>query len=133
MSYQFKKDLFYEVTNDATISAFISSRLYPGIAPQNATYPFAVFTTVSGNDELCHDGPVGIIRERIQFDILSDTPDEAEQIKDGFYTLIHGMEGAIGSGGATTVTHSIFENEVDLSEWEEGKTRKTIDFLISYK
>jgi len=133
MSLQFKQDLFYEVTNDATVSGLISTRFYPGLAPQGATYPFVEFHTVSGNDELCHDGPLGIIRDRIQFDIVADTPDECEQIKDGFYTLLHGLSGQIGSGPTTTVSVCTFGNEMDFSEWEEGKHRKTIDFLISYK
>ena len=133
MSLQFKQDLYHAVTNDGTLSGLISSRLYPSLAPQNATYPFVEFHTVSSSDGLCQDGPIGIIRERIQFDILADTPDECEQIKDGFYTLLHGLSGQIGSGPTTTVTHCAFDNEIDFAEWEEGKSRKSIDFLISYK
>lgn len=133
MSYQFKKDLWHKLTNDETVSGLISTRLYPGIAPQKATYPFVTFNTVSNMDENCHDGPVGIFRERVQFDILADTPDVAEQIKDAIYSALHGLSGMIGATDATIIGSSRFDSEIDLSEWEEDKARKTVDFLISYK
>lgn len=133
MSYQFKQDLWHAITNDGTISGLIGARLYPGLAPQNVTYPFVTFNTVSNSDENCHDGPVGIPETRIQFDILADTPDETEQIKDGLYILLHGLTGLIGSGSTTEIETSRFDNETDLSEWEEGKHRKEVDFLIAFK
>lgn len=133
MSYQFKQDLWHEITNDSAISALISTRLYAGLAPQRATYPYVTFNTVSNADENCHDGPVGIPETRIQFDILADTPDETEQIKDGLYDLLHGLTGLIGSGPTTEIETSRFDNETDLSEWEEKKHRKAVDFLIAFK
>lgn len=133
MSYQFKQDLFYEVTNDATVSGLISTRLYPSIAPQDATYPYVTYKTVSGSDESCHDGALGIPEQRIQFDILADTPDETEQIKDALYDLLHSVKGTIGESNATTIETSRFDGEMDLSEWEEDKQRKTVDFLIAFK
>lgn len=133
MSLQFKQDLWHKITNDATASGLIATRLYPSIAPQNVAYPYVVYQTISGSDENCHDGALGIPEQRIQFDILADTPAETEQIKDALYNLLHGLSGTIGSGDTTTIETSIFSGEVDLSEWEEGKHRKTIDFLIAFK
>lgn len=133
MSYQFKKDLFHRVTNDATVSSLISTRLYPGLAPQGATYPYMTFQTVSGGDENCHDGALGIPEQRIQFDIVADTADETEQIKDALYDLLHGFVGTIGASNTTTIETSRFDNEVDMSEWEEDKNRKAVDFLIAFK
>lgn len=88
---------------DKTAAAF-STRAYPGIAPENVTYPCAVYEVDSsefisdfGGDGLfdVHDYSVGILSRQMQ-----EAETETELIK----TNLHGFSGTSIAGQSGTVS-----------------------------
>jgi hypothetical protein len=54
------------------LSATFSGRLYPLVAPDNVTRPFAVYQRISTSEATIH-GAGGISETRMQLDIFADT------------------------------------------------------------
>lgn len=45
-----EKWLYGELAADAAVAALVGTRIYTGMAPHNATYPFVVFSLIDGFD-----------------------------------------------------------------------------------
>lgn len=45
-----EKWLYGELAADAAVAALVGTRIYTGMAPNNATYPFVVFSLIDGFD-----------------------------------------------------------------------------------
>lgn len=130
MSAQFRKDLFTLVTSDSGVSDLIGTRFYPGIAPQNATVPYAVNRVVSTMDGLHHQGAENLKRSRIQIDCVAASGLAAEALADAIIAVLHGRRGTTGS---TKFFWSRLDGETDDFEPSNDEHRKAIDFLIQYQ
>ena len=76
-------DFFTAVTGDATIAAIIGTRLYPAIAPDNATFPAMVYSVISQ----VPNGSGGCTISLLQVDCYAATYAVARSMRDGLVAL----------------------------------------------
>lgn len=62
------KSIYNLLSNDATVSATVSTRIYPDVAPQNAAFPFIVYTKTSTEPTKTKEGTSPLDVERFQID-----------------------------------------------------------------
>jgi hypothetical protein len=53
---------------DSTVTALVGDRIYPGILPQNPTFPALVLNVVSELDPVTHSGKSGLSDGQVQVD-----------------------------------------------------------------
>lgn len=54
-----------------TLGSLVGGRLYPGVVPANAAFPFAMYTLVSADPQQHLGGEAGLTQYRYQIDVFS--------------------------------------------------------------
>lgn len=105
------------VIGDATIAALIGTRLYPAIAPDDATWPAMVYSVVT-------EGPIGsggCTQTRIQVDAYATTYETVRAMRDGLVALSN------ATGNWTYV------NGPDMYEDDSDLYRKIVDIFVAHE
>lgn len=96
------------LSNDATVSGIVSTRIYPDTAPQNASFPYVVYQitgTIPTNDK---DGTSKLDTVIMQIDAYSTSYDTTRTLADAIRTELDRYS---GTNGTTVVDKIIFSNE----------------------
>lgn len=122
-----EQSLFTALSDSASVAALIGNgdspttvRLYPEVAPDEVTRPYAVYSVISAVKPMTFSGRSTLENARIQIDCYSDTYAEARTLSDTILAAVDdGM--SLGDNQATT----FYEREprlhrfsLDLSLWE---------------
>jgi hypothetical protein len=114
-------------TNDATLNAIISGRMYREVLPNGATLPALLYQIISGRPYLAHDGDTGVSRPRYQLSGLAADPGTAETLMDAVRTAYSGYRGTAGS---RKIGGIIVDEMRSIPERETGTFRRIVDILI---
>lgn len=119
---------------DNTISSLISSRVYQGTLPQDATLPAILLTRIAAPGDYNASGSTSMKRATYQVDCWADGRDGADDLADAVNNLINGYRGAMGD----VTVHGIFRQDQDDSQLIAAKSaqhsryRVRLDFDIYY-
>lgn len=102
--------LYTALTGNATVSGLVSTRIYPVVAPQNATLPHVIYNQIARDPLVGIGGANPKSRFTFQFDCLATT-----------YAGAHALADAVGDAleAATTFTavpygkNDYFDNSLD--------------------
>lgn len=111
----------------AAVTAVVSTRVYPGAAPQGAVLPLLVVNKITGGPLYADDGEVGLERFRFQIDGYAES-----------YTATKAIELAVRSTLSAMRTQAVPYAELDavrdLQDGGAGETaypfRVSMDFMI---
>ena len=81
-------DLYTLLSNNAGVIALISTRIYPIIAPQDATLPFATYSRVSTNNIFNLDNQSDLENASYQIDCYAETYLGSVAIADAIKTAM---------------------------------------------
>lgn len=126
----FEAAVFSFVTADAGVIARISTRLYPVKAPQNPTYPLAVYQRIGGSRVGHLGGDSELVDPRFQFSVLAPTFAAAAAARDALVAALSGYQGLMG---AYVVTASVAVNEVDLYYDDVELHQCSFDVFLTYQ
>lgn len=103
------------------------ARVYPRLAPADATAPFAVYTRVSTTREATLGGPSGIAYATFRVDVYADRQIECLQIANEVRRQLDGHRD-------DEVLYCRLVNQLDLSELdsEDPLMRINLEFRISH-
>ena len=85
-------DLYLHLTSDASISSFVSNRIYPKVAPQNVIKPYIVYHIISDMDKQCLVGNVYQNDVRVQIDCWGTKYSEVANIKNAVKSSLIGFK-----------------------------------------
>lgn len=128
--------LYETLTASTSVTAVVGTRVYPLKAPQNPSYPLAVYQRVSwlGVGGLEHQiTPTG--RPRIRFRCYGEKYySQAKAAADVIRTTLDGFEGVV-TVGSTTVTLQAVTLSYEVDTWEDlsderGVYVSILDFII---
>ena len=122
--------LFSHVTADAGVAAAIGTRFYPVRAPQNATYPLALYHRVSGNRTDSLSGDSGLADPRFQISAMAATYAAAASAREALRQALSGYQGLMG---AFVVTASVAVNEIDLFYDDVGLHQCSFDVFLTHQ
>lgn len=119
----------------ALVRAICSTRTYPVIAPQGATYPNTVFRRRSTDRQYTLDGNSALPTAFIEVSCNALTYSEARDLGTAVKAALDGLS---GTHGGVVVHKSFIEDEFDGFEFQtDGKERPvytvTIVLKVSYR
>jgi len=125
------KLIYSRLSTDGAILAYVGSKIYPDIVPQNVQYPFVVYTITNSTPVDYKDGQSNLEEIEIQIDVYTqnydDTQDLANLIRnrlDRFVGTVEGVE--VQSIKYTASDSQVYNAELSVY-W------MSIDFLAKMK
>jgi hypothetical protein len=124
------------LTGKAAISAIVSTRVYPGFAPQQGTvYPCMTMQRVSTRHIRSMLGGSQLAYIRIQLNIWARTYKAAKDLAD---VVRMNTDGFAGSFGGATVGSCLMEDEGDIDFLSEGAEPQRLfgvrqDYMIAFE
>ena len=125
-----KEAIYSALTGESTISALVSTRVYPSRLPQKPSYPAIVFSKIDTDRHIAHDGPGDLAHPRFQFDCYAQTDAAAENLSNVLRTYINGFRGTFGG---LAVHGIIFIDELDDYGSVADVSRVSSDYRIAHK
>lgn len=126
MSYQ--SDIFDAITADSAVTAIISTRLFPDVAPGTAPAPFAVYQIISSYGTTTHDGSRDYFHPLIQISCWANTRPEASNLSAKIRAAIEGF-----TLPGLSECFLTFSNESADRDQETGLFGETLEFRVSCK
>lgn len=117
------------------LSDVIHDRIYPNMAPENATKPYITFQIISSDERHGMNGAVGFTTRRIQFDIYADSSTEVET---EFDELRDQLDSYIGYMDNLEILSCFLEDERDgyvnpNDSSQIAKHRRIVDYMITHR
>jgi hypothetical protein len=125
------KLIYSRLSTDGAILAYVGSKIYPDIVPQNVQYPFVVYTITNSTPVDYKDGQSNLEEIELQIDVYTqnydDTQDLANLIRnrlDRFVGTVEGVE--VQSIKYTASDSQVYNAELSVY-W------MSVDFLAKMK
>ena len=83
-------DLYSTLSGDAGVSALVSTRIYPNLAPESAGNPLLVYSTVAENRVDTLPGTNDMRRSMMQISCHADTYAAAKGLAEAVFTALAG-------------------------------------------
>ena len=126
------KAVFSILTNNAGVSAIVSTKVYPVTAPQLIKTPFITYSIISVTPTNTKDRPSPVDEVRVQVDCYETTYAKAETLAGAVRTALDAY--AIGSEVSGVKLDGIaYETENDAINEEVDIFRKSADYIIRVK
>jgi hypothetical protein len=111
--------LFNRLTTQLSTAPVV--KIYPGVAPQNTSTPYIVYSKVSADKKYEHSGPSNLSLDRLQISVFSSGYLTAKNVVARVITAMEGW------GDAQAVFKA---NEIDMYEPETKTYHIPVDFLV---
>ena len=125
------KLIYNRLSTDGEILAYVGSKIYPDIVPQNVQYPFVVYTIVNSLPVDFKDGQSNLEEITLQVDVYTQNYDDTQVLSnlirnrlDRFVGIVEGVE--VQSIKYMSATSQVFNAELSVY-W------MSIDFMINMK
>jgi hypothetical protein len=125
------KLIYNRLSTDGEILAYVGSKIYPDIVPQNVQYPFVVYTIVNSLPVDFKDGQSNLEEITLQVDVYTQNYDDTQILSnlirnrlDRFVGIVEGVE--VQSIKYMSATSQVFNAELSVY-W------MSIDFMINMK
>ena len=93
----FESDLHNYLEMNATIATILGGRVYPLVAPQDVTRPYAVVEFLDGQPEYHATGESGVSTASITIDVYADKYADAISAKEAIRQKLSGKQAVVGS------------------------------------
>lgn len=112
------------------LTAFVGTRIYPHVLPQNPTMPAVVYELISNEREERHRGQTGDARPRVQVTTWANTALGAANAANEVRLAVMAMDGTV----ASVDVHGVWNaGESRGFEPDTGRHFAAMDFFIAYK
>ena len=91
--------LFATLDNDATLTGLVASRIFPLVAPQNATVPYITYQVIATEAHNLINAVPAPERKVIQVNGISQSYSNAQAIAAAWKSAINGTVGLLNGGG----------------------------------
>lgn len=125
------KLIYNRLSTDGEILAYVGSKIYPDIVPQNVQYPFVVYTIVNSLPVDFKDGQSNLEEITLQVDVYTQNYDDTQILSnlirnrlDRFVGTVEGVE--VQSIKYMSATSQVFNAELSVY-W------MSIDFMVKMK
>jgi hypothetical protein len=102
---------------DPTVAGLAAKRGYPLVLPENDdTFPAFTYQVITSTESYTNDGPLGLLRTRLQIDTWAKRYLPARQLAQAIYAVLNGYAGTLDDG---TVVYEI-ERDDESAGLEPG-------------
>lgn len=118
--------IYDRATGHAGLSALVSTRVYPNVAPQNVTVPFVTYRRVSAVRPSGFGSDVGIVEARFQFDMYATTYSGARAVAEQVRAAFQRWTNSSG----TVVYETRIENELESFDAEPALLHRAVTDIV---
>lgn len=125
------KLIYNRLSTEGAILAYVGTKIYPDIVPQNVQYPFVVYTIVNSLPVDFKDGQSNLEEITLQIDVYTQSYDDTQDLSnlirnrlDRFVGIVEDVE--VQSIKYMSATSQVFNAELSVY-WT------SIDFRINMK
>jgi hypothetical protein len=125
------KLIYSRLSTDGAILAYVGSKIYPDIVPQNVQYPFVVYTITNSTPVDYKDGQSNLEEIELQIDVYTQNYDDTQDLSnlirnrlDRFVGIVEGVE--VQSIKYTASDSQVYNAELSVY-W------MSVDFLAKMK
>jgi hypothetical protein len=132
-----KTALYSYLSTTSAITALVSTRIYPDMAPEGAALPYIVYSFVAGNHERHMGAACDFASRLVQFDVYGATAVSVEAVFQVLSDALEAKRGTIGSENLVVLSSGIESERDDYISPADGsqkpKHRRSIDINIWHR
>lgn len=98
------------LVGSTAVTALVSTRIYPLLAPASASLPFVTWRRSGITREQTLSAPMGVPRVSVEYSIYGTTYEQARDVADAMRVVLDGYGGTVDN---TQVRQTSLENESD--------------------
>ncbi len=125
--------LYSYLSTKASITALVSTRIYPQVAPDSGDYPFITYNVISESHDHAMQGATGLANPSLQVDVWAETIADRVAVSESLRNALDGFTGNMGTENLS-IRNCFLQNRANFNENDgEGKTpayRSSMDFSI---
>ena len=122
---QVGKVIYDILSNDGTVSGFVSTRIYPLFAPQETPDPCITYFRDQVSLNETKDAASSLNTEDWRINVFSKTYTECEDITDG---VIAALNRVTGTNNGVKVSNVVLKNVINLYDNIDKVFQNTIEF-----
>ena len=132
--------IYNTLNDDATLTAAVAARVYPGFAPASATRPYVTFQIISDGNEQQMTAPTTLAHALVQVDCWSESSVTTETVANAVRGALSGVQHTVESTSSVEISAAAAEvggerETIELSD-DGSQTqlfRTSIDFSVWYR
>jgi len=129
-----KTAIYDHLSGKSAVTAIVSTRIYPRVAPAWASRPYIVYHLISNDHQHNLGGGAPLTGVRIQIDCWADDSEDLETLKEAVRDNMDTFRGAMGDD-SLDVRSCLLQDESDDHEsptdaTDQGPFRTRMDFMI---
>ena len=125
------KLIYSRLSTDGSITAYIGTKIYPDITPQNVQYPFVVYTITNSLPVDYKDGQSNLEEITLQEDVYTQSYDDTQDLANLIRNRLDRFTGTVEGVEVQTIKYVSSDSQVFNAElsvyW------MSIDFMINMK
>ena len=125
------KLIYSRLSTDGSITAYIGTKIYPDITPQNVQYPFVVYTIVNSLPVDFKDGQSNLEEITLQIDVYTQSYDDTQDLANLIRNRLDRFTGIVEGIDVQTIKYMSSDSQVFNAElsvyW------MSIDFMAKMK
>ena len=125
------KLIYSRLSTDGSITAYVGTKIYPDITPQNVQYPFVVYTIVNSLPVDYKDGQSNLEEITLQVDVYTQSYDDTQDLANLIRNRLDRFTGTVEGIDVQTIKYMSSDSQVFNAElsvyW------MSIDFMAKMK
>ena len=125
------KLIYNRLSTDGSITAYVGTKIYPDITPQNVQYPFVVYTIVNSLPVDFKDGQSNLEEITLQIDVYTQSYDDTQDLANLIRNRLDRFTGTTEGIDVQTIKYMSSDSQVFNAElsvyW------MSIDFMAKMK
>ena len=125
------KLIYSRLSTDGSITAYVGTKIYPDITPQNVQYPFVVYTIVNSLPVDFKDGQSNLEEITLQIDVYTQSYDDTQDLVNLIRNRLDRFTGTAEGIDVQTIKYMSSDSQVFNAElsvyW------MSIDFMAKMK
>lgn len=125
------KLIYSRLSTDGSITAYVGTKIYPDITPQNVQYPFVIYTIVNSLPVDFKDGQSNLEEITLQIDVYTQSYDDTQDLANLIRNRLDRFTGIVEGVEVQTIKYMSSDSQVFNAElsvyW------MSIDFMVKMK
>lgn len=125
------KLIYNRLATEGSITAYIGTKIYPDITPQNVQYPFVVYTITNSLPVDFKDGQSNLEEITLQIDVYTQSYDDTQDLANLIRNRLDRFTGIVEGVEVQTIKYMSSDSQVFNAElsvyW------MSIDFMVKMK
>jgi hypothetical protein len=125
------KLIYSRLSTDGAILAYVGSKIYPDIVPQNVQYPFVVYTITNSIPVDYKDGQSNLEEISLQIDVYTQNYDDTQDLANLIRNRLDRFVGTVECVEVQSIKYTASDSQVYNAELSVYWV--SVDFLAKMK